>query len=418
MQLTAKLFCTVLALTFIVGQPSLANDIQRNQAKRIHDRLTGVPATNAVITTMESALAADSSGKSAAAIAIDPIQNPLNYSSFYNVTLKNFATPWTNEEQTVFAPLNDYTATVIGMIRDDVDFREILSGNILYTGNNSPAYANNSNAHYEALENLGPVAGNLANTGILLAGDQTTFTGLPDSATAGVITSRAAAKSFFSDGTNRAMFRFTLINHLCTDLEPLKDISRTPDRIRQDVSRSPGGDSRIFINSCVGCHAGMDGMASAYAYYEYDYTNDVEDGQLSYTPGSVQAKHLINPDNFKPGTIMTDDSWVNYWRNGQNGTLAVRTGSSGSGWTHPGEILDTKDNALGSGAKSLGIELANSKAFAQCQVDKVFRSVCFRDPNDKAADRTTRNTVVDAFVAGGYKMKQVFGDVAAACKGN
>ena len=115
---------------------------------------------------------------------------------------------------------------------------------------------------------------------------------------------------------------------------------------------------------------------------------------------------------------MTDDSWVNYWRNGQNRTLAVRSGSS-SGWgSYPGEVLDSKNNSTGSGAKSLGLELANSKAFAQCQVDKVFKSVCFRDPNDKAADRTTRNAVVDAFVAGGYKMKQVFGDIAAACKGN
>ena len=415
MQLTTYLFCTALALTLLVGQSSIAGDLERRQAKRIHDRLTGVPATNATIDAMETAILNNSSGQSAANIIL---QNPLQYPSFYNITLKNFATPWTNEEQTVFSPLNDYTATVIGMIRDDVDFREILSGDIIYVGNNTPAFANNSNAHYEALENLGPVTGNLANTGILQANTQSTVTGLPGNATAGVITTRAAAKSFFSDGTNRAMFRFTLINHLCTDLEPLKDISRTPDKVRQDVSRSPGGDSRIFINSCVGCHAGMDGMAGAYAYYEYDYTNDIEAGQLSYTPASVQTKNLINPDNFKPGRIMTDDSWVNYWRNGQNSTLAVRTGSTGSGWTHPGEVLDSKGNAVGNGAKSLGIELANSKAFAQCQVDKVFKSVCFRDPNDKATDRTIRNTVVDAFVTGGYRMKQVFGDVAAACKGN
>ena len=42
--------------------------------------------------------------------------------AFYTITLKNFATPWTNRDQTVFAPLNDYTATVIGMVRDDVPF--------------------------------------------------------------------------------------------------------------------------------------------------------------------------------------------------------------------------------------------------------------------------------------------------------
>lgn len=409
-----KLF-TSLILILLCGHLLAApiDDQRRNQAKRIHDRLTGVPASNSMINEMESLLASDSSGRTAAAKAME---NP----AFYNVTLKNFVTPWSNEEQTVFAALNDYTATVIGMIRDDVDFREILHGDIIYIGNSSSLgisdYSNSNNDHYEELEALGPIVGNLADPSILqgpLQGvTQSSTTGLPTFATAGVVTTRAGASAFFIDGTNRAMFRFTLMNHLCTDLEPLKDISRIPDKVRQDVSRSPGGDSRIFLNNCVGCHAGMDGMSGAYAYYNYDTVT----GRMEYTAGSVQPKHLINSDNFKPGNIMTDDSWVNYWRNGQNGVLASRDGSRG--WGHAGEVLDAKGNAVGSGAKSLGVELANSKAFAQCQVDKVFEAVCLRDPNDLAADIAERNNIVDEFVAGGYKMKQVFGDVGAWCKGS
>ena len=404
MHITSKPLLIAFVLTIISGQVAIAGDLERRQAKRIHDRLAGVPATNAVINQMESALLLDDSGKSAAAIAL---QNP----AFYNVTLKNFAAPWTNEEQTVFVPLNDYSATVIGMIRDNVDFKEVLYGDIIYTGNNSPAYADNSNAHYEALENLGPVAGDLSNPSILIKKTQSTVTGVGlangTAATAGIITTRAAAKSFFSDGTNRAMFRFTLMNHLCTDLEPLKDISRIPDKIRQDVSRSPGGDSRLFLNGCIGCHAGMDGMAGAFAYYEYDYTTDKETGRLSYIDGTVRGKHLINSDNFKSGYEMTDDSWVNYWRNGPNWLL---------GWGGPFAILDAKGNATGNGAQELGRELANSHAFAQCQVDKVFQAVCFRDPNDYAADRSERDDIVAEFKTG-YQMKQVFGDVAAWCKG-
>ncbi len=409
-----KLF-TSLILILLCGHLLAApiDDQRRNQAKRIHDRLTGVPASNSMINEMESLLASDSSGRTAAAKAME---NP----AFYNVTLKNFVTPWSNEEQTVFAALNDYTATIIGMIRDDVDFRKILHGDIIYIGNSSSLgisdYSNSNNDHYEELEALGPIVGNLADPSILqgpLQGvTQSSATGLPTFATAGVVTTRASASAFFIDGTNRAMFRFTLMNHLCTDLEPLKDISRIPDKVRQDVSRSPGGDSRIFLNNCVGCHAGMDGMSGAYAYYNYDTVT----GRMEYTAGSVQPKHLINSDNFKPGNIMTDDSWVNYWRNGQNGVLASRDGSRG--WGHAGEILDAKGNAVGSGAKSLGVELANSKAFAQCQVDKVFEAVCLRDPNDLAADIAERNNIVDEFVAGGYKMKQVFGDVGAWCKGS
>ena len=39
------------------------------------------------------------------------------------------------------------------------------------------------------------------------------------------------------------MWRFTAMNYLCRDMEALKDTSRPTDRIRQDVNRSPGGDS-------------------------------------------------------------------------------------------------------------------------------------------------------------------------------
>lgn len=390
---TKLLLCATLVM--LVSQTIQAGDLERRQAKRIHDRLVGTPASNAVIDAMEISLMSDSSGKSAAAIA-------MNDPAFYNVTIKNFAAPWTNEEQDVFVSLNDYTATVIGMVRDGEDFRQILHGDIIYTDATPSNYSNTSNAYYEAMESQDLSA-------ILQKQTQSVVTGLPDTATAGIITTRAAAKSFFVDGTNRAMFRFTLINQLCTDLEPLKDVSRTPDRVRQDVTRSPGGDSRIFLNNCVGCHAGMDGMAGAYAYYEYSYTDDKETGQLIFTDDSVQGKHRINPDNFQPGYITTNDSWVNYWRNGRNALL---------GWGNGAEVLDAKGNAIGNGAKSLGIELANTQAFSQCQVDKVFKAVCLRDPNDYAADRAERDSnMIPDFISSGYDMKQVFGDAAAWCKG-
>src|SRR5690606_13703569 len=100
------------------------------------------------------------------------------------------------------------------------------------------------------------------------------------------------------------------------DLEPIKDTTRSPDRVRQDVSRSPGGDSRIFLNACVGCHAGMDPMAQAFAYYDYNETA----GRIEYngagtvdpdTGTRVQGKYLINSDNFKYGYVTTDDHWDN-----------------------------------------------------------------------------------------------------------
>ena len=155
---------------------------------------------------------------------------------------------------------------------------------------------------------------------------------------------------------------------------------------------------------------GMDGMGGAFAYYDWSYTDDKSTGQLAFTDGSVQGKHLINSSNFKPGYITTDDSWINYWRNGQN---------QGLGWgNYAGLVLDSKNNATGSGAKALGQELANSRAFAQCQVDKVFKAICLRDPNLFNADRSARDSFISSFTTNGYDMRGVFTEVAAFCKGN
>ncbi|HTQ37300.1 MAG TPA: hypothetical protein VMH77_09725 [Steroidobacteraceae bacterium] len=359
----------------------------REQAARIHDRIAGVPPSQDVLDQMEQKVAAgDAAG--AARIAM---QAP----SFYTTTLKNWITPWTNRDQTVFAPLNDYTATVIGMIRDDVDFRQVLSGDILYVGGAGlPAYSPANNDLYQQLEDNDR---NLGDPTVLVASTQSAHTGLPAAATAGVMTTRAAAQAFFINGTNRAMFRFTLIAHLCKDMEQVQDVHRPPDRIRQDVSRSPGGDSTVFLNSCIGCHSGMDPLAQAFAYYNFNSVT----GSLEYTDGQVQPKYLINSDNFKPGYVTQDDGWSNYWREGANTVLGWSSSLPGSG----------------NGAKSMGEELANSDQFARCQVEKVFKTVCLHPPVN-AADRAAVDSAIGAFRSGGYRMKDVFAQTAAYCKGN
>jgi hypothetical protein len=379
--------CLLACLAVSAG----AND--RDVAKRIHDRIAGVPPSAAVLDQMEALVAANDA-LGAANIAT---QNP----AFYSATLKNMAVPWTNRDQTVFAPLNDYVATFIGMVRDDVPFNTALSADLTYTVSGvSPAASATNNDHYEAAENN---AVNLFTA--LVPTTQSSVLGIPAAATAGFITSRASSQAFFVDGTNRAMFRFTLINHLCRDMEQVHDTSLPPDMIRQDVSRSPGGDSRIFLNNCIGCHSGMDPMARAFAFYDFDNGTADAPGpmRLVYTAGTVQPKYFNNNTNFAPGFITPDDHWVNRWRTGQNSLL---------GWSRslPGS---------GIGAKSLGDELANSNAFAQCQVEKVFKTVCFRAPGN-SADRGEVTRIVNVFRANGYRLKQVFAEVAASpvCRGN
>ncbi|HEY6644187.1 hypothetical protein [Povalibacter sp.] len=385
-----------VALTFatLVSVQHDAVAAEREQAKRMYDRLTGTPPSPALLDTLTQRV--QNQGLYPTAMFIMD-KDQAHSSPFYSVTLKNFATPWTNRDQTVFAPLNDYTATVIGMVRDDKDFRSLLYADVLYVGG-SGAYSTTDNTMYANLE-----SSNADLRTALQERQQSSLNGLPASATAGIITSRAAAEAFFIDGTNRAMFRFTLMNHLCRDMEQVHDTSRPPDRIRQDVTRSPGGDSSVFQNNCVGCHNVMDSMAQAFAYYDFD-ENGGGTGRLVYTPGQVQPKYLINSDNFKPGYVTPNDQWENRMRlPGQNTLL---------GWEGNNDFTVRR----GEGAKSLGQELAHSDAFAQCQVDKVFRTVCFRSP-ESSVDRSKRNDIVAAFRNSNYNMKTVFAETAAYCAG-
>jgi hypothetical protein len=379
-----------VATTLIVSSVSVALAGEREQAQRIHDRLAGVPPSDAVLTQMANAIAADPAGSG----PIDAANIAMNNPNFYAVTLKNFAAPWTNRDQSVFVPLNDYIALVIGMVKDNEPFNQILFGDLLYTAPGvSPAPAADSNAHYEALERRMRDP-NFQQSELVQTTQSGTY-GIPAAATAGAMTTRAASEAFFIAGTNRAMFRFTLMNHMCMDLEQVLDTTITPDRIRQDVSRSPGGDSRVFMNNCIGCHAGMDPLAQAFAYYNFNE----ESGRLDYTPGTVQPKYFNNDQTFADGFVTPDDSWHNHWRVGQNALLGWSSGL-------PGE---------GAGAKSLGQELAGSEAFASCQVRKVFKAVCLREPGD-AADRSVVDTLTGTF-SGDYQLKPVFAGAAKHCMG-
>ena len=383
----SRALVTIIAAT--VGAATAALAGPREQAQRIHDRLAGVPPSDAVLDQMATHIENGNPLEAALLATRDR--------HFYTVTLKNFAAPWTNRDQSPFVPLNDYTTLVIGLVKDNEPFDQILYADALYVAPAvSPPPSATSNAHYEALEQrmLDPSFDPVTQ---LQRTEQSSVYPVPAHATAGAMTTRAAAESFFIAGTNRAMFRFTLINHMCMDLEQVQDTSLVPDRIRQDVSRSPGGDSRVFNNSCIGCHTGMDPLAQAYAYFNFNENT----GSIEYTEGQVQPKYFNNAETFPDGFVTPDDSWENYWREGRNRLL---------GWSPllPGS---------GQGPKSMGQELAASDAFAQCQVEKVFEAVCLRPPVD-GTDHQKVETMTDSFKSGGYNLRNVFAESAVYCMGD
>jgi hypothetical protein len=382
----------------LIGISAFAASPNANQAARMYNRIAGVPPSPATLAQM---------------ITMDPVNAAYlatNDAAFYNGTIRNLAAPWTNRDQSVFVPLNDYTATVVGMVRDNVPFNTLLSADLVYIASasasstyNVPAYSPANNNMYIAMDSANV---DLSSTANLVSSTQSAITGIPSSATAGVMTTRGAASAFFVNGTNRAMFRFTMMNHLCDDLPTIMDTTRPPDRIRQDVTRSPGGVSTLFLTNCIGCHSGMDPMAQAFAYYNFTYPSSEIGatawpiGQIVYTQGQVQPKYSINNTNFPQGFVTTNDTWNNRWRSGPNQVL---------GWSPALQ-------STGQGAKSLGVELENSQAFASCQVTRVFKDVCLRAPSS-ASDVNQVTTMITSFQTG-YNLRQVFAQSAAYCMGN
>ena len=394
MQPAKQNFLRNLSIVFVLSctaGASLSYAGPREQAKRIHDRLVGVPPSGAVIDSM----AAKISGGDGIGAALEAMNNPV----FYNTTIREFATPWTNREQSVYVDMNDSVATVIGMIRDEVPFDQVLYEDIVYVGSANAtniAYSQTDNDHYLDLQ-LNRI--DLSDPANLSRQRQSDLPGSPlgVNETAGIMTTRGFSEAYLVAGTNRAALNFASMNFLCMDMEAFRDITAHPDRIRQDVTRSPGGESDIFLNDCLSCHAGLDGLDGAFAYYDFD-----EDTQQTvYTGGSVQPKFIKDAGTFRYGYETKDDSWINYWRTGPNAFV---------GWNGPG-------SGAGTGAKSLGVELAQTRQFAKCQVEKVFEKVCYRTPNGQADLQAVEN-IATSFETNNRSMKRVFAETALHCMGD
>ena len=78
------------------------------------------------------------------------------------------------------------------------------------------------------------------------------------------------------------------------------------------------------------------------------------------------------------------------------------------GFNHIADLMMQRDILIGG---------ANSGAFAQCQVTKVFRAVCLREPED-GADHAQIGNLVTSFGAHNYDLKPVFAETAAYCRGD
>lgn len=437
----------IVAGSLIVGATSTAVAGSREQAKRMHDRLAGIPPSNEMLCAMEYLIdpargndpmqaaylvmslnpAADANvpGFTNIPAGCGTVDNSASRKAFYSVSLKDYFTPWTNAARSKYGALNDMTATLIGMVRDGEPFTTALYEDIVYIdvrsgADTSPGNFNDTNGHYETLESDNA---DLSDSSVLAKRTQTAM-GMAGEG-AGMFTTRAAGKAFFSAGTNRRVMDYMMFNFICNGLlssaAELKDPTRSADRITKDVSRGPGGDSAIYLNNCIGCHAGMDPFRGALAYYDWDDLGDVDPenktGRVVYTSGTVQPKYLQNATVFPAGYVNTDDEWLNYWREGSNERLEWGWDTSTGAEPNQNAATDTDRVTSGNGAKSFGQEIASTKAFAQCQVARAYEHACLQPP--VAAHQATLDGLVEAFkTTGNHSVRWIFANVAPLCMGD
>jgi hypothetical protein len=384
----AGMLCGIAALSIFATQANAqATSAERAAAVSLYSRLTGAPPLPTDLDNIANLLHSGQKEQAAAVATAAP--------NFYNVTLRNIFAAESNRDQSVFVPLNDYIVTAIGMVHDDMPYNQALSADILYTLKGvAPAASASDNVHYQNADNsVVDIASNLVKT------SQTSAYGYSGAAVAGLITTRAGAMQHFDAGTNRRGYSINIVNQTCHAMEVVTDTSLPSDRVRQDVAASPGGDSRVRLQSCLGCHSHMDPMASAFAYYDFDETKGTAGGAMVYTPGTVAHKYFINASNNPAGYVTTDDSWEN----------RIRLGGADTKIFNYDPALPGKGN----GAASFGQEIAGSDAFATCQVTKAFKAVCQRAPS--SSKDFTEITALSTGFKSGYKFKQVFADAAIYC---
>jgi hypothetical protein len=409
---------TLGALVSLVGAgPGVraAERTAQDQAIWILQRVTGVkwPSDSPVVSQM-TALIASGDSRAAAAVATQQPQ-------FLSVTVKEMASRMSTREESVREPLNDFSAGVIGVTRDETDARELLYGNFYYIPDTTkftpPANTNTdtavSNALYDALESSNA---DIGATLLRVDGQQiaTSATAtIPNPDPGGILTSRAFLGAHAVAGTNRRMLEYSFREFMCTPLVGWADAAGPDIRIGRDVDRMPGGDPVKFQTTCKACHSVMDGFRGAFAKWDFNdnvgaaihASNGVTSGGFQPNLDSRGVMKKMNRDDFvqfSGGYITKDDSFIN---NATRGVNATRFGWRG---------LAPDNSAAASltgGIHTFGRLLANSQQFSRCWAKHVFDQVCQHDLSESEADALYASLAFE-FEQNGYNLKKLFQAVA------
>jgi hypothetical protein len=402
------------------------------EAAKLYARLTGVkiPVTAPIISGVNDPRVPDENYAGDGMVqrlqannALGAAQLAVTQDGFYNITVKDFAKRMSTRDETVNTPLNDFTAMIVGVARDNIDARQILSGNFFYRASSTRTAAPGnmlndllmSNNHYERLEAM---QYNLAKVLERVNGQKiTNGTGVVDHPDpAGVLTARAFLAAHAVAGTNRRIVEYSFRSFACIPITGWADSTGPDNRIGQDVDRYPGGDHKTFLTSCRSCHSNMDGLRPAFAKVHFNngyvkhadiVTSTVMREQdetpttMCQNPRGVACKMNRNDTVFPDGFEVRDNGFINNaFRGGNTQYFGWSTAIQGQGMRQYGEML------------------ANSRAFPGCMARRAFRAVCKREP--ASIDNGLIDQAAQQFVNDGYSLRNLFARIAVSreCSGD
>lgn len=360
---------------------------QEVEAKWLLERLTGVKwSSNSPVYAQVLAKIRAGQKQEAAEIATEQAQ-------FLNVIVREFATKMSTRDESVREPLNDFTATVIGVTRDATDARQLLHGNFTYKGDQTKLTGLNisdevlrNNTHYAQMAQNSV---NLKDVLIRVDGQQVATsdtTTVPNPDPAGLLTTRAWLSSHAIAGTNRRLVEYTFRQFMCLSMPEWADTASFDTRVGRDIDRAPGGDPQRFLTTCKGCHTGMDGFRGAFSRWDYrdrgNNTGSAAHSQSGATDNNYRApadaNQVVNKMNanngvYPGGFTVTNDSFENF-TNRPNSRNALNLG-----WRAPAPDPDATLSARTTGVHAFGRLIAGSTRFTQCMAKRTWDAVCKHD---------------------------------------
>ena len=396
----------LVAVTATVAQRSFASvtinasgtvSAARTQARDLFKALTaiGLPIDDPRLVTMEADIARGDQRSAAKVATGDPL--------FYDVRVRDMAKALSTQSLSVRAPLSDFVATFVGVVRDSdtTSAKTLLTGNFTYVGDpNKTTVAGTqmvaqtdadfltSNQHYDDL-----TKGNFSLYDVLtrkdgqrvVSGDNGSVMAHPDPA--GLITSYAFQGAHAFMGTNRRLVQYSMEVFMCVQMKGWADPTAPDNRVGRDVDRVPSGSSSKYLQTCKACHGQMDGFRGAFSHV--DFNNNT----ATYST-RVEGKMNRNNDVFPGGFVMGDDSFLNYANEPAN--------QDQFGWRSA--------NLTGNGMGQFAAMIADSQGFSRCMVRHVFTSVCKHTPST-AQESLIRSMATD-FENDSYNFRNVFERVA------